>query len=197
MKREDLHELHYITPIENVASIMANGLLSHNGVQRLGHARIDMREAQDRRAPKRVPNGLPVHDYVNLYICARNPMLYKRRGLHERICVLAVAPDVLDLPGAVVADQNVASNYVRFAEATAGLAIVDRDMTVARNWTHPLDQIAEWRHKAMKCAEILVPNRVDANYIVRAYVSGEAPRVALIGCGVTLPVEVTRDLFFL
>jgi hypothetical protein len=96
-----------------------------------------------------------------------------------------------------VADQNVASNYVRFAEAPAGLAIVDRDMTFARNWTHPLDPIAEWRHKAMKCAEILVPNRVDAIYIVKAYVSGEAPRVALIGCGVTLPVEVTRDLFFL
>jgi hypothetical protein len=48
-----------------------------------------MPEIQRRRAGRVVPGGRSLHEYVNLYICARNPMLYLRRAMHAKLCVLS------------------------------------------------------------------------------------------------------------
>jgi hypothetical protein len=177
--RDDLSELHYITPIANVASILQRGILSHRRAAKLQHCSIAKQEVQDLRAGVRVPGGRPLHEYVNLYICARNPMMFKRADLHETTCVLCVSTDVLDRAGVVVTDQNAASRHCRFEPAPGGLRIVDRELTFAEFWTHPGDQIGEWRHKSAKCAEVLVPEVVPSEHIVGAYVSGEAGQRAL------------------
>ena len=67
MRREDLVELHYITPTANVPSILKRGILSNKGAGKIPHQSVAMEEVQSRRAPKIVPGGLPLHDYVNLY----------------------------------------------------------------------------------------------------------------------------------
>ena len=198
MKRSELPDLHYITPIDNLLSIAKHGLLSHNAANKLAKKpdSIAMQEVQDLRAGKRVPGGLLVHDYVNLYICARNPMMFKRRAMHAEICVLSVSPEVLDLAGVVVTDQNAASKYVRFAGAPSGLSIVDAAMTFARDWTHPLDQIAEWRHTSRKCAEVLVPKTVAFNFIEKIYVSGAKGEGNVQALGVQLDIDRLPDMFF-
>ncbi len=171
MKREDLTELDYITPIANLASILRHGILSHNGARGLGpHCTIAKPEVQNLRARIKVPQGLPLHDYVNLYICARNPMLFLRKAQHATLSVLRIGTAVLDLAGVVITDQNAASDYVRFVPSPDGLSIVDRDLTFAEYWTHE-DQIEFWRHKSIKCAEVLVPDCVTPRYILGAYVS--------------------------
>ncbi len=71
MERHELQDLHYITPIGNVPSILQQGILSHAGASRLQHQSVAMQEMQDRRARVRVPGGRPLHEYANLYICAR------------------------------------------------------------------------------------------------------------------------------
>ncbi len=55
MRREELDELHYITPIVNVASILAKGILSHQLAARISHESVAMQEVQDRRMNKVVP----------------------------------------------------------------------------------------------------------------------------------------------
>ena len=123
MTRDELTELHYITPIVNVASILHHGIVSHNKAKKLDHRSVAMAEIQDLRKGVVVPNGMPLHDYVNLYICARNPMMFKRQAQHAELCVLRVSADVLDLPKAVVTDGNAASTlrgYARFAAAPDG-----------------------------------------------------------------------------
>jgi hypothetical protein len=152
MERDDLTELHYITPISNLGSILKHGVLSHQRAQAFNPASVAMQEVQDLRAGRRVPGGLPLHEYANLYICARNPMLFKRLSSRNEICVLSLRPTVLDLEGVVVTDQNAASKYVRFGAGSAGLAIVDRARTFAEYWTDP-DYIEQYRRKAAKCAE--------------------------------------------
>lgn len=131
MRREELTELHYITHMDNVQSILRLGILSNRRAAKVTHTSVAMQQVQDRRAQVVVPGGRKLHDYVNLYICARNPMLYKRQGQHLELCVLQVSTDVLDLPGVVVTDANASSDYTRFAAAPAGLSIVDRDLTFA------------------------------------------------------------------
>jgi hypothetical protein len=196
MDRGELSELHYITPIANLGSIMTNGIVSNRRAKPLGGISIAMPEVQARRAGKRVPSGLPLHDYVNLYINCRNPMLSSRRHEHERICVLAIVPEVIDLPGVVVTDQNAASDWVRFAAAPGGLSIVDKDVTFAEYWTHPEDQRAEWRHKSAMCAEVLVPHRVAPNYILGAYVSGDMARDRIEALRLGIETHANARMFF-
>ncbi len=196
MKRSELEELHYITPIANVPSIMERGILSHKRAAKIGHESVAKQEIQDRRAKVTVPKGRPLHDYANLYICGRNVMLYLRRGQHAELCVLRVSTDVLDLPGVVVTDANASSDYVRFAPAPQGLAIVDRDLTFAEYWTDD-DPIEYYRKKSAKCAEVLAPNRVEPDYIMGTYVSGDVALARLKELGVRLETTVNPHLFFL
>lgn len=196
MKREELAELHYIAPISNVPSILEHGILSHRRAARVQHETVAKPEVQDIRAGKRIPGGHLLHEYANLYVCARNPMLYVRKSRHAGLCILQVATSVLDIHGAVVTDQNAASDWARFAPAPAGLTMVDPEMTFAEYWTHPNDQKLEWRHKSMKCAEVLVPDLVPPSFILGAYVSCQPSRDRMVEVAPRLSIHFNPHLFF-
>ncbi len=160
MKREDLEELHYLTAVENVPSIIRNGILSHRRAGKVRHVSVAMAEVQEKRARKVVPGGLPLHEYVNLYLHARNPMLYYLSSRYTDLCVLRIAPAVLDLPGAVIADRNASSNWAVFYPSPEGLSYLDGEIVFAERWTHPEDQIREWEHKSIMqnfwCRNVLI-----------------------------------------
>jgi hypothetical protein len=195
VQRAALKELHYIAPVDNLPSIVSQGLLSHKRAGQVSHVSVALAEVQDRRAKVVIPGGRPLHEYVNLYINARNPMLYLRTGEHDRLVVLRVSTAVLDLPGVVVTDRNAARNWARFEPAPDGLSIVDQDLTFATYWTHP-DQVEQYNHAGAMCAEVLVPDRIDVRYIVGAYanrneVVGRAQK--LLG---SIPVSLNSKMFF-
>jgi hypothetical protein len=195
MQRRELTELHYITPSANLPSIFRMGILSYDRAKRVPHRSIAMDEIQDRRASEMVPGGRRLHDYVNLYICARNPMMYKRQAQHKDLCILRVSPDVIDLPGVVVCDRNASSKYAIFKAGPDGLGIVNKEWTFAEYWTDP-DQITEWKKKAAKCAEVLVPDKVKPDYIKGAYVACMETRTTLEDEVTGVAVAINRHLFF-
>jgi len=186
-------ELHCIMPVANIASVLQHGILSHERAGQLRHHSVAMQAMQDRRELKAVPGGLKLHQYANLYFHARNPMLSVRR--QEDVCVLRISTVALTLNGAVITDQNAASNYVRFY-APNQWRLLDFDDIFARDWTHPDDQIREWRHKSRKCAEVLVPQQVPPNMITSAFVVDEAARGRLNQAGFALPIVINPDFFF-
>lgn len=195
MERNELTELHYITPIENVPSILAHGLLSHNKAKKLPHKSVAMEEIQDRRRPKVVPRGLPLHDYVNLYINGRNKMMYKRKDDHAELCVLRIDAAVLDIEGAVVADRNASSDWARFFPSPDGLVNVAREEVFAEYWTHD-DPIEKMRRSSIVCAEVLVPHRIDPGHILGAYVSCEEARRRLANLNIGITVTLKPRMFF-
>jgi len=198
MTRDELQELGYIVPIDTVALILKHGILSHARAQKVGHKDISLGDVQELRSKVVVPapgGGRRLHEYANLYICPRNPMLLKRSSMHEELCVLRVSPAVLDIPGTVVTDMNAGSKYVHFAAAPAGLSIVNKERTFAEWWTHD-DQRDQWRHSAQKCAEVLVLNVVPTNHIIGAYVSCVKAHAALLEVTPELGVIVNKHLFF-
>jgi hypothetical protein len=195
VRREELTELHYIIPIGSVGSVLQRGILSHVRAQAVAHTSIAMQVIQERRNTVQVPGGRPLHEYVNLYICGRNPMLYVVRGQHEGLCVLRVSPDVLDLPGVVVSSGNASSGYIRFGAGAAGLEVVSKELTFAEYWTDQ-DVIEGYRKKCAKCAEVLVPDLVDPRYVVGAYVSGGVAMAAFTATGVPIPAQIDGHLFF-
>ena len=196
MTRDELRELGYIVPIATVPSILKRGILSHKRAESVAHESIALEGVQERRAKVIVPNGRPLHEYVNLYICPRNPMLFKRQDIHAQICVLRISSDVLDIANVVVSDSNAGTKFVRFSAAPGGLSIVDSERTFARYWNHPEDEREHRRHSAQKCAEVLVPDVVPTRYITGAYASCEESHQALVAAGFNLPVTRNRDLFF-
>jgi hypothetical protein len=182
-------------PVENIPSVLSYGILSHDRASKLTHATVAMKVIQDKRDKKHVPGGLKLHQYANLYFHARNPMMSKRRDEASEICVLRVADRVLGIPGAVITDQNAASNYVRFY-APAQIGRLDLDTIFARNWKHPEDQIREWKHSSVKCAEVLIPERIPSEFIKGAFVLNDAVQQSLIDIGFRLPITIDADLFF-
>jgi hypothetical protein len=195
LRREELTELHYIAHMDNVQSITRHGILSNRWAAKLPHTSVAMQQVQNRRAKVVVPGGRKLHEYVNLYICARNPMLFKRLDQHLDLCVLQVSTDVLDLPDVVVTDANASSDYARFAAAPGGLRIVDREATFAEYWTDQ-DPIVQLKKKSAKCAEVLVPDRVDPRFIMGAYVSCQAAMDRFNGLGTGIPVSINAHMFF-
>jgi hypothetical protein len=197
MRRDDLKELDYITPIENVASILRYGILSHARVARLPHQSVAMPEVQTRRSQILLPTGRHLHDYVNLYFHARNPMMYKRKDDHEALCVLIISTDVLDLVGAIITDRNAAANP-RFMRSPQGLAALDRGKVFAEDWRHPGNPSAYFDHKAVKCAEALIPDHVDSRYVIGVYTSCKKSASELQRLAPALPVRIVVDshLFF-
>jgi ssDNA thymidine ADP-ribosyltransferase, DarT len=182
-------------PIGNVPSVLAHGILSHERAARLPHHSVAMQPVQDKRDKKSVPGGMRLHQYANLYFHARNPMLSKRLGEIDDLCVLRVSLDVLNSPGAVITDQNAASDYVRFS-APHQWRLLDWDAIFAMDWRHPNDPIAYWRHKSRKCAEVLIPNCIEPQFITGAYVAdtAAAERLAMLDCGLSTTLHPV--LFF-
>jgi hypothetical protein len=195
VKRSELEELHYITAIENVDSILKRGILSFRRAGGMKHISIAMNDIQVRRAKVVVPGGKPLHDYACLYICGRNVMMYKRRNEHRHLCVIRISPEVLDLPKIVVTNGNASSEYVRFAAAPNGLKFVDRELTFAEWWTDE-DPVAYYRKKSAKCAEVLVPDGVDTKYITGIYVSCKDTLALVRDVDDGIEISLNPHLFF-
>ena len=190
-------EFQCIMPLENIPSVLRLGILSHEQAAKLEHRSVAMPEVQEKRDLKHVPGGLKLHQYANLYFHARNPMLYKRKGECDNLCVLRVSIEVLKFVGVVLSDSNASSPYARFL-SPSHWAVLDFDAIFAMDWNrqHESDPYAKLKHKAQKCAEILVPHVVQSKYITGAYVASEVIGQKLQSLGFNLPVTIDSTMFF-
>lgn len=194
MKLDDIKELHFITPMGNIPSILKLGILSHNEADRIRAISVADPLVQQRRKNKVLPNAGPLHSYANLYFHARNPMMCALQGRRAELAVLRIDCAVLNLPGAIVSGGNASSDYTRFYPSPAGLAFLDRDLVFARDWRSP-DQITYWRQKSARCAEALVPRSVESRFILGAYVCSATAQAALAALARNLTSTVEADLF--
>ena len=184
-------------PLENIPSVLKVGIVSNEKAAHLEHRSVAMQDVQEKRDAKEVPGGLKLHQYANLYFHARNPMLYKRKGEWESLCVLRISTEVIAVKGVVFADCNASSPYARFL-APSQWSVLDLDAIYAMDWNrqHTNDHYGYLVHKARKCAEVLVPNCVDTKYLIGAYVGAESTRARLQGLGFSLPVTIDPVMFF-
>jgi len=169
MNRCDIAELHFITYIENVPSILKRGILSHNESRNINFHDISESGVQERRAKKKIPGtNKSLHDYANLYFDAHNPMLSARRSKNDEICVLRIKNIVLNIDGVIITDKN-AARECWFKTVDEGLPLLNKDEIYATFWTDN-NPIKEYKHAGIKCAEVLVPDCVHSDYIIGAYV---------------------------
>ncbi len=195
MIRSDITELHYITPIANLPSIVQLGILSNKCAAKVEHVSVAMEEIQDKRRQKKIPGAGHLHDYVNLYFDAHNPMLSKRRDKNNEICILRVDPEILNIPGVIIADCNAASAYVKFLTVEEGIASLDKEQVYAKYWYHE-DLFEKWARGSKKCAEVLVPDLVPSKYVKGIYVINQDVQKEILLLRISLPVTIDSGIFF-
>jgi len=193
----DIIELYFITAIINVPSILEHGILSHNLIakKKIDHASVANVDVQGWRINKVIPGKKKLHDYANLYLNARNPMLYVLLNKHRDLCVLRISDDVVRKPGVVMSDRNAARGWARFQSWPDGLSMLDKEELFALSWDDP-DQYRKARLKGVMCAEVLVPDKVESRYIKGAYVSCQEALDRLTGLCTGFPVSINKQLFF-
>ncbi len=189
-------------PIENIPSVLKYGILSHNqiGEKKLQNSSVAMREIQERRDNICIPNGMRLHNYANLYFDARNPMMFKLKSnnRHHEICVLEIDQAILQETNVIISDRNASSAYTKFSESIENIAF---EKIYAKYWK-PQGHSSDCRcldcheNKSIKCAEVLVPYRVDPSFFVGAHVANESAKQKLQEKGFGSKIFLTPDLFF-
>lgn len=187
--------LYNIQAIDNIPSIMRRGLLSNERAQRVTHTSIAMNEVQERRDNVKIPNGLKLHQYANVYFDPHNSMLSARRSQNENICILKIDYQILDIPGVIISDRNASSDYASFYSPEMGMNLIDFDLVYARYWIDE-DYFEQMRKKSIKCAEVLVPHVIPYDYVICAAVINEVAAEKLQNVGFDKQIQMEPRIFF-
>lgn len=198
LKKSHYDFLYNIAPIQNICSILADGILSKSLVEKSGihYYSLADESVQDRRDKIKVPDGLKLHEYANLYFNPRNPMLYKLINERPReCCLLQVDFKILDVPNVVVTDRNAAS-FAHFMTPVEGLLCIDFKKVYAEYWTDNDPSVYEEKKKAI-CAEVLVPYTIEPQWIKGILVPDLQLKNTLIKSGIDEKIiKEEKYLFF-
>jgi len=194
----EIKSLYYITHIENVDSILSQGILSHQTVEDKGlkYTAIYDKEIVSNRKMKSTPSGKSLWQYSNVYFQPRNPMLYRvvlEKGAKD-IAVIALYPQVLQSSGAFITDGNAANSITNFYNYKDGIIIIsDMWNTLKGEWWNSLDGS---KRKIM--AECLIPNVISPDLIHSIYVANHsnAEKVKALLTHRDIPVIPEPTMFF-
>lgn len=158
--------LYYITHIDNIPSILENGVLSNELIlsKSIKFSPIYNKEIVNRRENRKTPDDKSLWHYSNFYLQPRNAMMYqvKRNIGTDKIAVLACFRGAAyDTDGAFITDGNAAS------EATNFFPISQHNKVFKE--LSDVDGLEYWKEedgsKRKMMAEILVPDSFSAENI--------------------------------
>ena len=190
--------LYYITHIENIPSILAHGILSHERVlaENIPYIRIYAEDIIANRQDIQTPDGHSLWHFANLYFQPRNPMLY--RVIHEKpvteIAIISLKPEILDRLDIFISTGNAAHSASEILPSGKGRKVLRKIIkdTKLEYWK------AEDGSKRKIMAECLVPDMVSSNLIQTIYVatrSSKANLEALIPYS-NIPIVTEPYMFF-
>lgn len=194
LRSKGVNYLHYMAPLSTIHLISMGGILSFNQRQRLeqddqlrqmlrsmGSESIADPSVQDTRH-NRMIFGKSLHDYVPLYFGIHTPMQYVITKQHfdtqsSKIVFADVdLEQVFYLEGVLYTDGNAASSETRFYEAAANILGIE-----SINWHIVMNESRCFsrEYKRIKCAEVLVPDRIPPEYIRRYVVMNQTTHAML------------------
>ncbi len=198
MKQQFIKSLYYITHIENLPSILEQGILSHQQVeeQKVSFTSIYDSDIVNMRKGKTTPNHDSLWEYANLYFQPRNPMMY--RVVHEKnkrdIAILEVKPSILSEKDVIITDGNAANATTQFLSYSEGLKVIKAQWKVIQDdWWNSFD-----RSKRKIMTECLIRERVKPELIHSIFVADDTTRErveSIIG-PVKIPVIPESHMFF-
>src|SRR2546426_8264697 len=197
-KTPEIKSLYYITRIENLPSIVKDGIFSHQLIedQAVKFTPIYDVSIVRNRKTKTTPDGKSLWAYANLYFQARNPMLY--RVIHEKgeknLAVLGVQKQVMHAPDVFLTDGNAASEPTSFFPQRDGMKVLHKMWDVIDSeWWNSVDGS---KRKIM--AECLVPRMIPPESIHTIFVASHAvaEKVRALRLSRPLPIVPEPNMFF-
>lgn len=190
-----------IMPIENIPSVMQYGILSHDRIKLMGINSISVasKDVQSKREIKKIPGAGMLHSYANLYLDARNPMLYKIccNKTSKDICILKISLDILKIPNVIISDMNAASSMVSFNAPYNMFNKFRLDFEkIYMDYWNTGEELEVIKNRFYKCAEVLVPNVVNYHYIIGAICSDNESKNKLIKMKFDKDISVNPYMFF-
>ncbi|SMM97616.1 ADP-ribose 1''-phosphate phophatase related protein [uncultured Candidatus Thioglobus sp.] len=175
---KEINNLYYICHIDNLKSILENGLLSHNKIQTFSPKVIYDESIISRRKDIK-PNlekNETLWDFSNLYFNARNAMLY--RVIHEQalknVVIIQFSKLVLDYAKthhSYISIGNAAHSESNFtADIETGLKDLKKIWSF---WNKEYWNESDGSKRLMM-SELIVQDKIPENYIDSIYVASEA-----------------------
>lgn len=195
---EKIKQLFYITHIDNVASILKHGIMSHRQIDetKIPFTRIYDAQIVSSRQNRQTPDSKSLWDYANVYLQARNPMLY--RVLCEKdsseIAVIGIDRSIMATPGSFFSAGNAASyssDIVPIKDSANAYKEVKNSLD--NQWWNDVDGS---KRKIM--AECLILNQIPPDFLRTIYVSNDtnADKVKRLALGYKVHVIPEPQLFF-
>ncbi len=190
--------LYSIMPIQNLKTVFYYGILCKNEIIKRNITSVSIAEEniQIRRDKVTIPNGLKLHDYANLYIDFKNPMLCSKKSKNEEICILCISTEILNVPNVVMTDMNAAKSLVKFYDVKNGIDKLDFNRIFKKYWISE-NNCTYNENKGIKCAEVLIPYFIDKKYINKIIVYSENAKSKVIdSIGRVTDVSINEKCFF-
>jgi len=187
-----INYIFHMTHINNLSSILQNGLLSHNN--NFVNIDISNKEVNDRRNSIEPIYYRNIHSYVPFYFNPKNAMLYSKKGIQDYIIILAVDRTLIYQHNSLFTDGNAASNVTKFYNDLTKINNLNWDCINAKTWFDIEDG------KRMRMAEILVFNSIETKYIQKIYCNNYKAKQYIINLvtinKLNIKVEINSNLFF-
>lgn len=200
MKRPQITGLYYITHIDNVPSILRNGILSHERVieEDIRPTPIYSEEIVENRKAIHTPDGNSLWHFANLYFWPRNPMLYRvlcEKSVRE-VAIASVRHEILDRLDIFISNGNAAHSQSEILPSGRGRKAIPqiiKDTLMVAYWNEDDGS----KRKIM--AECLVPSFVASEVIQTIYVATQDAKANLEASipDSNIPVIVEPHMFFL
>jgi O-acetyl-ADP-ribose deacetylase (regulator of RNase III) len=174
--------LYYITHVDNIPSILQNGILSHEEIEKRGikFTAIYNKDVVNLRKGKKTPDNKSLWYYANLYLQPRNPMMYvvkrmiqaKQPDLEELAVIVCFRGPAYETPGALITDGNAASSGTTIYPISKRNEVWERIRDV--------DGLEYWKEedgsKRRIMAEILIPERYAPEHIQSILVPSDSSK---------------------
>jgi len=154
---KNINGLYHITDVENLVNIFDKGLLSHTmaHVLKINKSDISNQLVQARRNH--------VHNKVPLYFNIKNPMTYTFSN-KSNLVIFKIDKKVMLLPGVIFSDGNAAAASTKYYTSLKDLDNLNWDCINGTFWNDYYDG------KRIRCAEVLVPNKISTKHIQEIFV---------------------------
>jgi hypothetical protein len=173
------YPLYHLSSIENLKSILSEGILSHDLSKGKKPKRLADAGIVNYRKTKIISSRYSLTHYANFYFRSENAMLWrivneakeKTNDNPENIIIFEINLDVL-LPGIFVSDGNCARKISRIEPVTGQThnifsSIDDMMMMDIDSWFHDTEVKRKFQ------AECLIPEKVDVSFIHTIHVKNE------------------------
>lgn len=197
INKEDINELYFLTPTENLPSILKNGILSHNLIEQLekqhefhrndvSNPSVQGNQRHDKTPQVGAKTYRPLHSYANMFMNPQNTMVnlvatYEDNPSYrgDACCIIRISKRLLEKTQdghILLTNRNAAKNDASFFKPSNFQLSKDESRCISSDdpaWCRGPGKAERPEHITIRSAEVLKLNRVKPKYFIGIFVPAD------------------------